>query len=443
AFKKELLLGILSVIGGILIHFSYGHFYTIGNLAPYMMSYLKKRVDPSLDVGSAVWISAIALAMQGISMPLGGAILPKIGYRAVVIIGCMINSGSILLTYFTIQQGFIYVVVTYAVILGFGFGLSYAIIFSVAGSWFPKRRSLVVGLIVGGFGLGALVFTPIQTAYINPGNAMVSNVSKLFEDETLLDRVPTAFLLLGGSLAALQFVGILLLNQKPEPKDKEMSSLVRSGDAEKSVEPNDGDAQDPDDNVKGIACRRSRSSLAQAHTHIGDLGRSKESRKSLTCPLEINYPPLQTLRRHEFYLLWVVMLCNIIPVTLITASFKLVGQVHISDDRFLSGVATASSLFNSGGRIIWGAVCDRFSFKMPLCLMLATWAIILFTFPYVVAIKTGSMATYAVWVCLLFLCLSGVFVLMPAATGRIFGPTYMAVNYGMIFSAFLVGVEDG
>ncbi|KAL5106066.1 Monocarboxylate transporter 12 [Taenia crassiceps] len=415
------------------------------------MSYLKKRVDPSLDVGSAVWISAIALAMQGISMPLGGAILPKIGYRAVVIIGCIINSSSILLTYFTIQKGFIYVVVTYAVILGFGFGLSYAIIFSVAGSWFPKRRSLVVGLIVGGFGLGALVFTPIQTAYINPGNAMVSNVSKLFEDDSLLDRVPTAFLMLGGSLAALQFIGILLLNQKPEQKNKpgsqeagqdtktEMRSLVQSGDAEKSAEPNDGDAQEPDNNTKEIACRGSRSSLAEAHAQVRDLAPPKDARKSHTRPLEINYPPLQTLRRHEFYFLWIVMLCNIIPITLITASFKLVGQVHISDDRFLSGVATASSLFNSGGRIIWGAVCDRFSFKMPLCLMLATWAVILFTFPYVVAIKTGSMATYAVWVCLLFLCLSGVFVLMPAATGRIFGPTYMAVNYGMVFSAFSVG----
>ncbi|CUT99000.1 oxalate:formate antiporter [Echinococcus multilocularis] len=415
------------------------------------MSYLKQRVDANVDPGSAVWISAIALAMQGISMPLGGAILPKIGYRAVVIIGSMINSGSVLLTYFTIQKGFVYVVITYAVMLGFGFGLSYAIIFSVAGSWFPKRRSFIVGLIVGGFGLGALVFTPIQTAYINPNNTMVGNVSKLFEEDALLDRVPTAFLLLGGSLAALQLIGILLLNQKPQPKNEpstqedgrntktELKSLVQSGDTEKNVELNDADTQETDDNAKKIAYRRSRLSLAQAHTHIKDFGPEKDGQKSLTCPLEINYPPLQTLRRHEFYLLWIVMLSNIIPITLITASFKLVGQMHISDDRFLSGVATASSLFNSGGRIAWGAVCDRFSFKGPLCLMLATWATILFTFPHVVAIKTGSMAIYAVWVCLLFLCLSGVFVLMPAATSRIFGPTYMAVNYGMIFSAFSIG----
>lgn len=133
------------MIGGILIHFAFGHFYTIGifirlhlmnlgNLAPYMMSYLKIRVDPNVEMGSAVWISAIALSMQGVSMPIGGALLPFIGYRAVVILGCIINSGSVLLTYFTIQKGFIYVVLTYAVALGFGFGFSYAIIFSVAGS---------------------------------------------------------------------------------------------------------------------------------------------------------------------------------------------------------------------------------------------------------------------------------------------------------------------
>lgn len=98
------------------------------------MSYIKIRVDPNVDMGSAVWISAIALSMQGISMPIGGALLPYLGYRAVVILGSVINSGSVLLTYFTIQKGFIYVVITYAVCLGFGFGLSYAIIFSVAGS---------------------------------------------------------------------------------------------------------------------------------------------------------------------------------------------------------------------------------------------------------------------------------------------------------------------
>uniref|UniRef100_A0A183T0V7 MFS domain-containing protein n=1 Tax=Schistocephalus solidus TaxID=70667 RepID=A0A183T0V7_SCHSO len=170
-------LGILSVIGGVLIHFTYGHFYTIGNLITYITSYIKQKVDPDFNTGSAVWISAIALAVQGISMPLGGALLPKIGYRAVVIIGSAINSGSVLLTYITIQKGFAYVVLSYAVLLGFGFGFSYAVIFSVAASWFPARRGLIVGIIVGGFGLGALVFTPIQTAFINPNNVAINQTT--------------------------------------------------------------------------------------------------------------------------------------------------------------------------------------------------------------------------------------------------------------------------
>nr|CDS25341.1 oxalate:formate antiporter [Hymenolepis microstoma] len=414
-----------------------------------MMSYLKLRVDPNVEMGSAVWISAIALSMQGVSMPIGGALLPLMGYRAIVILGCIINSGSVLLTYYTIQKGFIYVVLTYAVTLGFGFGFSYAIIFSVAGSWFPKQRTLITGMIVGGFGLGALVFTPIQTIYINPNNLMVNNETKLFDDPELLDKVPKAFLVLGGSLAVLQLIGILLLNEKPEPKKtgdsknegqeerNEMKSLV-GGDAESNAAKTtaQGEVGDEEDMLVAIGSRRS---LSIAHSNIGPISPPKREKLSIVIPQEINYPPLQCLRRHEFYFLWIIMLCNIIPITLITASFKLVGQIHISDDRFLSGVATASSLFNSGGRIMWGAICDRFSFKGPLSVMLATWAIILFTFPYIGQIQTGSMVIYAIWVSLLFLCLSGNFVLMPGATSRLFGPDYMAVNYGMIFTGFSVG----
>lgn len=55
---------------------------------------------------------------------------------------------------------------------------------------------------------------------LNIGLACWVSSYRLFEDEALLDRVPTAFLMLGGSLAALQFIGILLLNQKPEPKNE-------------------------------------------------------------------------------------------------------------------------------------------------------------------------------------------------------------------------------
>ena len=36
--------------------------------------------------------------------------------------------------------------------------------------WFPTSKGTANGFIVGGFGLGALVFNSIQTAFLNPDN---------------------------------------------------------------------------------------------------------------------------------------------------------------------------------------------------------------------------------------------------------------------------------
>ena len=44
---------------------------------------------------------------------------------------------------------------------------------SIHSKWFPGRKGLVTGIVVGGFGLGALIFTQVQTAILNPGNKSV------------------------------------------------------------------------------------------------------------------------------------------------------------------------------------------------------------------------------------------------------------------------------
>ena len=36
--------------------------------------------------------------------------------------------------------------------------------------WLPQYRGVVAGVVVGGFGLGALVFNPVISLFINPNN---------------------------------------------------------------------------------------------------------------------------------------------------------------------------------------------------------------------------------------------------------------------------------
>ncbi|KAH9590376.1 hypothetical protein MS3_00003085 [Schistosoma haematobium] len=225
--KKNLLFGTLTVIGAVLIQITFGYFYTVANMVPYILSYIKARVDPSVQSQSTVWLSALALASQGLSMALGGLVYQKAGFRVVVGIGCLLHSGSVFLTNITIQRTYIGVIITYSVLMGLGLGFAYSVVMGVAAKWFPKRRFLIVGLVVGGFGLGALVFTPIQTALINPNNTPVNPVTKLFDDPELLDRIPRAFLILGGILISGQIVGFVLMSEKKQ-KDKPDSGKVNT-----------------------------------------------------------------------------------------------------------------------------------------------------------------------------------------------------------------------
>ncbi|RTG89038.1 uncharacterized protein DC041_0000730 [Schistosoma bovis] len=161
-------------------------------MVPYIMGYVQTAIDPYISNQASIWLSAIALAVQGISMPVGGIIADKLGFRVVVAVSCLT--------------------------------MRYTVLFYI------DRR---------------------------------------FTDPDVLDRLPSAFLILGGILLFIQVIGFGLLRPKPTSK-------------------------------------------------------------------------------------------------------RLFGQTFISDDRFLSAVATASSLFNCAGRIIWGEIVDRVSFKTVGSVLCAT-----------------------------------------------------------------------
>ncbi|KAA3680361.1 uncharacterized protein DEA37_0000230 [Paragonimus westermani] len=351
--KQEVFYGILAVIGGIMIHFTFGHFYTIANMVTYIMGYTIDRVQPNVNEKLAIWLSALALGVQGISMPLGGMAAQKLGYRVVVGASCLLVSGGVLLTYITVQKSFIGVIITYSLMKGAGLGFGYSVVLAVATTWFPARRGLVVGMIVGGFGLGALIFTPIQTAYINPDNVKVNNVTRQMTDAAVLDRVPSAFLMLGGILLGLQVIGFILLRPRPV-------STTELGD--KKVE--DGKKKDTGDldNAPGIESEGMLKEKSEESLKGSRAARIDRSYRDDEVEEE-NLQPKQVIRRLDFYLLWLVMFCNIIPITIITSIYKYFGQEYISDDFFLSSVATVSALFNCGGRIMWGAIVDKISFK--------------------------------------------------------------------------------
>jgi len=69
-------------------------------------------------------------------------------------------------------------------VLGFGLmnGLTYMVPVHHGWLWFPERSGLVSGIIIGGFGLGPLIFNNVSLSVINPHNVSIGEDGR-FPDE--------------------------------------------------------------------------------------------------------------------------------------------------------------------------------------------------------------------------------------------------------------------
>ncbi|XP_070558352.1 apicoplast pyruvate carrier 1-like isoform X2 [Ptychodera flava] len=395
--------GMVAVVGGILIHLTLGT--TFGNLSPYLVSYIRERSKPSdLTYEMATWIFATANIMQGSFMYFGGLLGKKLGTRVTVLIGSSIQSAGVLLTYFSLRHSFYLVIITYGVMYGLGVALAYGAAITCGLRWFPKHKGVITGLIVAGYGGGAFIFNQVQTAYINPQNLSPTErlSGKYFDQKEILDRTPTCFLLLGGCYIVLQLIGTLFVVDPPE---KEILSQ-QSENQSKRLFPL------PDEEREEIDSRCSGSNLNSS----------------------------AVVRTRAFWTMWFTFVLNKETEIFVTSLYKVFGQNFIHDDHFLSRVGSFASVFDCLGRVFWGYLGDRFSFRDAM-LGLCTFSVaFLVTF---IATEEAGKAMFAIWVCAIFFTLSGNFALFPMATARSFGEENAGPNYGILYTAVMASSVSG
>lgn len=95
---------------------------------------------------------------------------------------------------------------------------------------------------------------------------------------------------------------------------------------------------------------------------------------------------------------------------------KAYGQRFISDDHFLAFVGSIASIFNAGGRLFWGYLYDKTSFRVCLNILSGVLSILMFTFE--LAEYSQSKLLFFVWVVSIFFSFSGIFVIFPTACAQ-------------------------
>ena len=500
--RKYRMMAISSLIGGVLVHLTLGTIYTYSNMAPYIISYIRNHSHPTdLRGVDAPWVFASAAVGQSLSMYFGGLLAQKLSVRLATALGCLALVSGVSLSYITIKVSYWVFLVTYGVMYGVGAGLAYiGPLYSVI-RWFPSHKGLVNGIIVAGYGGGALVFNFVQTEYLNPHNYSPTKVchdhshEKYFDNESLLKRVPSSFLVLGGIYFIIQFVGCLLIFEPRKSSsrkctvccdgsvDPEADALLSPTTKNLMVSPYNGYSPIPIDasynstnsnasfmdSVTGY-----HQALIPSHKQhiiggkspqyllVNDSYEQKKAREETLrsdrvtpdnrytqeTPLseqgqteQVSMRPVEVLKDINFYLLLLIFMLNTEAVVFITSVNKFFGETFVESDKLLTTVVSVASGFNAGGRIFWGIVADKGSSKLALVIMSALTTVFLSTF-YLTKMADSSVL-YFIWTCMIFMCLGGNYSIFPTATCQLFGPRHMASNYGMLFTAHAVSGITG
>jgi MFS family permease len=331
-------------------------------------------------------IFSLAIVMLGLSAAVGGTWVEANGPRkAMFVSACFWAAGFLIgaLGIGTKQLWLVYL--GYGAIGGIGLGIGYISPVSTLIKWFPDRPGLATGLAIMGFGGGALIASPLSRQLMGAyDSGYDSNVSTSVADTHALVLL---FVTLGIAYFAIMMVGVFLIRIPPE------------GWRPEGWSPTETAAKSP-------------ASVSAANA----------------------------IRTRSFWLLWVVLFCNV------TAGIGILEQASpmIQDffrDGGKSSVAVGAaagfvgllSLFNMAGRFAWSSLSDAIGRRRIYMVYLGVGVLL-----YLLLATVGSSAVW-LFVILAGLILSfygGGFATAPAYLRDLFGTYQVGAIHGRLLTAW-------
>lgn len=144
--------------------------------------------------------------------------------KIVLAIGSTITLGGITIsTFITNFWGFVFF---FGVLSGIGCGMNYFVPMVCAWEYFPERKGLMTGILMGAYGLGSLVWVQVSTRIVNPDNEGTYDVGidnlKYFHADVAM-RVPRMFRILVIIWLCEVLLSLFLISR---PNKKELAERV-------------------------------------------------------------------------------------------------------------------------------------------------------------------------------------------------------------------------
>ncbi|MEI6970944.1 MAG: OFA family MFS transporter [bacterium] len=354
----------------------------------YAWSYFQKPIMAEFGWTNTqvMWIFCLAICFLGLAAAWGGINLSRFGPRRLAIWGGVLYGVGYLLAALAMKMASLPLFyLAYGVIGGIGLGLGYVTPVATAARWFPDKKGLITGMVVMGFGLGALVMSKVIAPLLM--DLTHNNLVQVFLYTGL------ALLVLGASAGSFMKnppAGYLPAGYVPPA-----SSAAR---------------QAADEAMTAIDCIVSGRFMVMwlfffANICAGIMFIGMQS------------PMLQDLLKVTGK--YAGMTPDAAKVALASAGATLIA---------------ISSIFNGVGRLFWGGLSDRIGRVNTFRVILATQVLV-----FVALIFVKSPILFGALVCYVLLCYGGGFGAAPSTVLTVFGQRHMPVVYGTILTAWSAG----
>jgi OFA family oxalate/formate antiporter-like MFS transporter len=145
------------------------------------------------------------------------------------------------------------------------------------------------------------------------------------------------------------------------------------------------------------------------------------------------------LSRPIFYLALAVLVTGALSGLLIAAHASTIGQTMFGLTPATAALfVSLYSLSNASGRFIWGSLSDKIGRQNVVITIFIFVAIMLFLLA-----QANSVPMFAVGLIGIGLSFGGVMGTFPSITADLFGPKFMGVNYGIMFSGYAIAAFFG
>lgn len=331
----------------------------------------------------AAWTFSLAIFFLGLAAAWGGVNLPKFGPRKLAMTGGLLFGLGYLIAAYSLQiKNLPLLYAGYGVIGGIGLGLGYVTPVATVAKWFPDKKGLITGMVVMGFGFGALIMAKVLAPLfmsMTDGNLVL-----------IFSYVGVIMLII--TLPA----GYCLINP---PTD-----FAPQGHIIPVVSPDD-----------------------QA---------SRNVISAKQCILSGKFLMMWTV--FFFNIIAGIMFISFQSPLLQDLLKKTMDPAALTDPQVVVSLAASgatliavSSIFNGVGRLFWGGLSDKIGRVQVFRYILGSQFVAFIAMTFV-----ENPMIFGVLVCYILLCYGGGFGSMPSFVFDVFGPKLMPVVYGAILTAW-------